>query len=131
MHSSRTMSSNHGYPGLPRAPASANLPRKPNSSSTGHGSASTKANNDLRMNVLGETPGRYSTVRPTTPVFPQLSSTTQDILARVQGGRSAPAASAPPKGLLRDTNSVTGLLPSSVSSKSKNTTSPFPTTSKN
>jgi hypothetical protein len=137
MHSSRTMSTNHLYPGLPRAPASANLPRKPDSqsasleSSAGHGSASTKANNDLRLNVLAETPGHYSTVRPTTPVLPQLSSTTQDILARVQGGRSTPAASGPPKGLFRDTNSITGLLPSSVSSKSENTASPFPSTSKN
>jgi hypothetical protein len=137
MHSSRTMSTNHLYPGLPRAPASANLPRKPGSqsasleSSAGHGSASTNANNDLRLNVLAEKPGHYSTVRPTTPVFPQLSSTTQDILARVQGGRSTSAASGPPKGLLRGTNSVTGLLPSSVGSKSENTASPFPTTSKN
>jgi hypothetical protein len=137
MHSSRTMSTNHLYPGLPRAPASANLPRKPDSqsasleSSAGHGSTSTNANNDLRLNVFAETPGRYSTVRPTTPALPQLSSTTQDILARVQGGRSIPAASGPPKGLLRDTNSVTGLLPSSVSSKSENTARPFPSTSKN
>lgn len=137
MHSSRAMSTNHLYPGLPRAPASANLPRKPDSqsasleSSAGRGSASTNANNDLRLNVLAETPGHYSTVRPTTPVFPQLSSTTQDILARVQGGRSTPAASGPPKGLLRDTNSVTGLLPSSVSSKSENTASPFPSISRN
>ena len=137
MHSSRTMPTNHSYPGLPRAPASANLPRKPGSqgasleSSAGHGSASKNANNDQRLNALAETPGHYSTVRPTTPVFPQLSSTTQDILARVQGGRSIPAASGPPKGLLRDANSVTGLLPSSVSSKSENMASPFPTTSKN
>src|SRR5947209_6227525 len=131
------MPTNHLYPGLPHAPASANLPRKPYPQSaslersTERGSTSTSTNNDLRLNVFAEKPGHYSTVRPTTPVFPQLSSTTQDILARVQGGRSTPAASGPPKGLLRDTKSVTGLLKSFVSSGSENTASQFPSTPKN
>ena len=131
------MPTNHPYPGLPHASASANLPRKPYSQSaslersTGHGSTSANANNDLRLNIFAGTPGHCSTVRPTTPVFPQLSSTTQDILARVQGGRSTAAASGPPKGLLRDTKSVTGLLKFSVGSGPENTASPSPNTSKN
>jgi hypothetical protein len=131
------MPTNHLYPGLPHAPASANLPRKPYSQSasleksTEHGSTSTNTNNDLRLNSFAEKPGQFSTARPTTPVFPQLSSTTQDILARVQGGRSTPATSGPPKSLLRDTKSVTGLLKSSVISGSENTASPSPSTSKN
>src|SRR3984885_11095113 len=131
------MPTNHLYPGLPHAPASANLPRKPYSQSaslekpTGHGSTSTNTNNDLRLNSFAEKPGQFSTARPTTPVFPQLSSTTQDILARVQGGRSTLATSGPPKGLLRDTKSVTGLLKFSASPGSGNTASPSPSTSKN
>src|SRR5438270_2738034 len=121
------MSTNHLYPGLPHAPASAKLPRKPDSqsasveSSAGHGFPSKTANSDVRLNILAETRVHCSTVRPTTPVIPQLSSTTQDILARVQGGRSTSTASGPPKGLLRETNSFTGLPPSSISSESENT----------
>jgi hypothetical protein len=114
------MSMNHSYAGLPKVPASANLPRKPDpqhrplNGMEGNSFQPAGASMNLWSNAQRHTPAQYPATPTSPPDLPRLSSTTKDILARVQSERSTPAGTGPPKGLFRDTNPIAGLLPPSI-----------------
>ena len=85
------MSTNNLYPGLPKVPASANLPKKPASPSTPLDSTtipvseSPDVNKDLLRNAQSDRPAQHLNTSKPPASLPRLSSTTKDILARVQG----------------------------------------------
>jgi hypothetical protein len=116
------MSTNISYPGLPKPPPSANLPQKPDLQSTPlHNTEGQSTNpSDAGKNPLTNAQGHKPAQRPDTPKnfpdIPGLSSTTKDILARVQNGRSTPAGERPQVGYVWDANPLTGSFQTSVSS---------------
>jgi PHD-finger len=121
------MSLDHLYRGLPKVPASANLPKKPDPQSTPRDSTQrqsfepSNARKNLWMDAQGDTLAQGPDT-PKTPHLPSLSSTTKDILARVQSERSTLAANGPPIRYFRDVNPLAGLLPPSIGSGSGKST---------
>ena len=110
------MSPTYSYPGLPKVPASANLPKKPDPQNTPldntneQASESSGASQNLRMNAPGDMPGQRLNTPQIPPNLPRLSSTTKDILARVHGGRNAPTTPEPLNGFFRDFRPISGFL---------------------
>lgn len=115
------MSTNLSSPGLPKPPASANLPKKPDPQSTplnsveGQSSNPSDAGKNLLLNAQGRTPAQRPDTPKLPPDLPGLSSTTKDILARVQNDRSTPAGERPQVGYIWGTKPMTGSFPPSVS----------------
>src|SRR5207237_3854943 len=95
------MSANPSYPGLPKPSASANISKRPDPQSTPLNNAEGRPPNplDAGKNLLGTAQGHTPAQRPGTPKILSdlsgLSSTTRDILARVQNDRSTPAGERP------------------------------------
>jgi hypothetical protein len=128
------MSPDHSYPGLPKVPASANLPKKPDPQNTpldstqGQSFQPLIARKNLRMDAQGDTLAQGLETSK-APHLPSLSSTTQDILARVQSERNTLAANGPQIRYFRDANPLAGLLPPSIGSGSGKSTGLLSSTS--
>lgn len=128
------MSINHAYQGLPKVPASANLPKKPAPQSVpldnavGQPFEPWDPSKILRMNAQADTRGPRPG-SPRTAELPRLSSTTKDILARVQSERGTSAWTGQQKGSLRETNPITSLLTPSTGAGYGNVTGQLSNTS--
>jgi len=90
---------------------------------------SSGASQNRPMNAQRDTASRRPATPKIPPDLPKLSSTTKNILARVQGAKSTPTGSGPPKGFHHEYNRIPGLLPPSI--PSGNVAGAFPKPSNN